>query len=245
MGGEQLCWGAEPEIFRSFHLLHWPYLLSQSISWRTSLHYLHPRRLEELHNIQSPCHSGLYSLSSVRGSPVCLVHLHYVWDASFSYLVWWDRNRVSEKGRGTLGEEVEVEEHSGGLWQILLILVLSIQRAAEAHQAARLPFLGLTIWRHRVWRYQWEYSSCDLSPVTCHLCQTAGFSLLCVIFSTVNNIWVHCVAHLKSFMCIVHNAIWYLSILFWFRIISNLSSDFESLMCYQCKYSKKSSKNTL
>ena len=76
----------------------------------------------------------------------------------FSYLVWWDRNRVSEKGRGevtevqknlaqeltwfmlifvitgTLGEEVEVEEHSGTLslsWMKLKITATTFIRTAQ------------------------------------------------------------------------------------------------------------------
>ena len=65
---------------------NWLLIKFQSISWRTSLHHLHTRRLEELHDLQvnigqiknsqkkshpllfqSPCHSGLYSFSFVWG----------------------------------------------------------------------------------------------------------------------------------------------------------------------------------
>ena len=172
----------EPEIFRTFHLLHWSYLLSQvlfvnpktlrqlvthqisvyflayitsslaytetgRIARPTGKHWTNRKFSEKSHPLlfQSPCHSGLYSFSFVwgryqnnliwnisgkkyaqctlndiiSGSPVCLIHVHYVWDASkiytvnclvrhfhnlfvigFCNLVRWDRNWISEKGRG-------------------------------------------------------------------------------------------------------------------------------------------------
>jgi len=50
--GEQLRRRAESEVFRPVYFLHWPYFLSQFVPWCSSLHHLHPRRLEKLYNLQ-------------------------------------------------------------------------------------------------------------------------------------------------------------------------------------------------
>ena len=136
----------ESEIFRPFHLLHWPYLLSQvfsnltniywyflpqillikfqSISWRTSLHYLHPRRLEELHDLQvnngqlfkivkeiiwkthilfffSPPATVVFILFllfevDIRTTPdIKYFAASYVWLPGRKYELWWFHFRVS------------------------------------------------------------------------------------------------------------------------------------------------------
>ena len=67
----------------------------------------------------------------ISGSPVCLIHVHYVWDASkiytvnclvrhfhnlfvigFCNLVRWDRNWISEKGRGETNKALKVSQNS-------------------------------------------------------------------------------------------------------------------------------------
>ena len=165
---------------------NWLLIKFQSISWRTSLHHLHTRRLEELHDLQvnigqienfqknhilsffSPPATVVFILfllfevgnktiwyeiflgrnmqcilctlnDIISGSPVCLIHVHYVWDASkiyavnclvrhfhnlfvigFCNLVRWDRNWISEKGRGETKKSTESFTKFNGIHNYLL-----------------------------------------------------------------------------------------------------------------------------
>ena len=149
------------------------------------------------------------------GSPVCLIHVHYVWDASkiytvnclvrhfhnlfvigFCNLVRWDRNWISEKGRGGTKKALKVSQNS----TVSIIIYYHRRvgwksRGGRAFRYISVVFTLYLIQAFETFRRFLVDSPCLGSPHSVR-CQNTASSM--VTFSLCNNLETRGVVHRRK-----------------------------------------------
>ena len=133
-------------------------------------------------------------------------------------------------------------KHSGGVWAILLVLVLPIQCAAKTHQAAWLPFLRVTIGRHEVHMHESEWLKSYHSENTPTHNMPVVSAAMCIsqsLYYAHTTAWPLLLGEMFRSSRYISYCTYEIKHSFWFHMISYFISDFESFCATNADTRKK------